>query len=149
MADPTTLDLRSLAPRERHDLIFERLADLATGDTLRLINDHDPKPLRYQLDAECPHQFAWEPVETGPQRWIIDITNTASVVDARPILAAGDEPFHTIMDAAAQITTAGQALVVYAPFEPVPLEGVLAEQGFTHVARELPGGDWQATFTKT
>lgn len=41
-----TLDLRSLAPRDRQPLIFERLAALATSEALRIVNDHDPKPLR-------------------------------------------------------------------------------------------------------
>lgn len=142
-----TLDVRPLPPRERHETIFERLDTLATGETLRLVNDHDPAPLRYQLDATRPHQFRWEYVESGPEEWAIDITSTARVVDARPTLAAGGEPFAEIMDAAAQVGS-GEALVVYAPFDPVPLEGVLGEQGFTYVADELESGDWRVTFTR-
>lgn len=68
-------------------------------------------------------------------------------LDVRPTLAAGGEPFAEIMEAAARVAP-GDALVVYAPFEPVPLEGVLGEQGFTHVADELEGGDWRVTFTR-
>ncbi|GMU80043.1 MAG: hypothetical protein AMXMBFR46_28310 [Acidimicrobiia bacterium] len=142
-----TLDVRPLPPRERHETIFERLDTLAAGETLRLVNDHDPAPLRYQLDATRPHQFRWEYVESGPEEWAIDITSTARVVDARPTLAAGGEPFAEIMDAAAQVGS-GEALVVYAPFDPVPLEGVLGEQGFTYVADELESGDWRVTFTR-
>ncbi len=67
------------------------------------------------------------------------------VVDARPTLAAGGEPFAEIMDAAAQVGV-GESLVVYAPFEPVPLEGVLGEQGFGYVAEELGNGDWRVVF---
>jgi hypothetical protein len=69
------------------------------------------------------------------------------IVDARPTLAAGGEPFAEIMDAAAQVGD-GEVLVVYAPFEPVPLEGVLGEQGFRYVAVEIEGGDWQVTFRR-
>jgi hypothetical protein len=39
-------------------------------------------------------------------------------------------------------------LVVYAPFEPVPLEGVLGEQGFRYVADQIDGGDWRVTFRR-
>lgn len=37
---------------------------------------------------------------------------------------------------------------MYAPFEPVPLEGVLAEQGFDYEAVPLDGGDWRVTFSR-
>lgn len=65
-------------------------------------------------------------------------------VDARPIIAAGGEPFDTIMEAVAALAD-GEELVVLAPFEPVPLEGLLSAQGFSYEAVDL-GGDWQVTF---
>lgn len=142
-----TLDVRPMPPRERHERIFEWLDALRVGDTLRLVNDHDPEPLRYQLDATRPHQFRWEYVERGPEDWAIDITSTARVVDARPTLTAGGEPLADIMDAAARVGD-DEVLVVYAPFEPVPLEGVLGEQGFGYVADQLESGDWRVTFRR-
>ena len=141
------LDVRPLPPRERHERIFSVLDDLAVGSTVRLVNDHDPKPLRYQLDAERPSQFRWQTIEAGPDAWAIDITSRARVVDARPTLARGEEPFAEIMEAAALVGD-DEVLVVYAPFEPVPLEGVLGEQGFRYVADELDGGDWRVTFLR-
>lgn len=139
------LDVRPMPPRGRHEAIFDRLDELGTGDTLRLVNDHDPAPLRYQLDATRPGQFRWSYVDQGPEEWSVDITSTAHVVDARPTLAAGGEPFAEIMEAAGRVAD-GEVLVVFAPFEPVPLEGVLGEQGFGHVADQLDGGDWRVTF---
>jgi uncharacterized protein (DUF2249 family) len=68
-----------------------------------------------------------------------------ATVDARPIIAAGGEPFDTIMSAVATLGE-GEELVVLAPFEPVPLEGVLSSQGFSYEAIDLGGGDWQVTF---
>jgi uncharacterized protein (DUF2249 family) len=68
------LDVRSLIPRERHERIFAELARLAHGGRLRLINDHDPKPLYYQLQAEQPAAFDWEAEEMGPERWVVAIT---------------------------------------------------------------------------
>src|SRR5690606_14285427 len=142
-----TLDVRPMPPAVRHETIFERLDALDTGETLRLVNDHDPAPLRYQLEATRPDQFRWEYVEKGPEEWAVDITKTARVVAARPTLAAGGEPFDEIMAAAAQVG-GGEVLVVYAPFEPVPLEGVLGEQGFRYVADQIDGGDWRVTFRR-
>jgi hypothetical protein len=65
----------------------------------------------------------------------------------RPIIAAGGEPFDTIMAAATSLAD-GEDLVVLAPFEPVPLEGVLGSQGFTYDAAYIGGGDWRVTFRR-
>ena len=70
-----------------------------------------------------------------------------ATVDARPIIAAGDEPFDTIMSAVANLAES-EELVVLAPFEPVPLEGVLSSQGFSYEAVDLGGGDWRVTFRR-
>lgn len=72
------LDVRELIPRERHSTIFARFDALNPGETLRLINDHDPKPLHYQLMAERPGVFVWEPEQQGPEVWVIRIRKTAS-----------------------------------------------------------------------
>ena len=144
----TTLDVRQLAPRDRHQTIFERLGELEAGQTMTLVNDHDPIPLRYQLDAERPDQFSWDYRESGPERWVVDITSRARVFDARPILAAGEEPFAAIMGAAAEVGD-DEVFVVYAPFEPVPLEAVLAEQGFRHVADQIDETTWRVTFLRS
>ncbi len=80
MAEATVVDLdvREMIPRERHSTIFARFDALNAGETLRLINDHDPKPLYYQLMAERPGMFAWEPEQQGPEVWVIRIRKTAS-----------------------------------------------------------------------
>lgn len=72
---------------------------------------------------------------------------TMATVDARPIIAAGDEPFETIMSAVSTLPE-GEELVVLAPFEPVPLEGVLSSQGFSYEPEEIGGGDWLVTFRR-
>ena len=80
MAEATVVDLdvREMIPRERHSTIFARFDALNAGETLRLINDHDPKPLYYQLMAERPGIFVWEPEQQGPEVWVIRIRKTAS-----------------------------------------------------------------------
>lgn len=75
------------------------------------------------------------------------IGGSERIVDARSTLAAGGEPFSEIMEAAAQVEVGG-SLVVFAPFEPVPLEGVLGEQGFGYIAEELENGDWRVEFRR-
>jgi uncharacterized protein (DUF2249 family) len=53
----------------RHEVIFERFDALTAGESFILINDHDPKPLRYQLVAEYPGELLWEYLEQGPEVW--------------------------------------------------------------------------------
>ncbi len=66
-------------------------------------------------------------------------------LDVRPIIAAGEEPFDTIMATVAELP-AGSELIVIAPFEPVPLEGVLSEQGYSFEATALGEGDYKVRF---
>ncbi|ADE04800.1 DUF2249 domain-containing protein [Haloferax volcanii] len=51
MAD-TTLDVRDLPPAERHPKIHAAFDDLDAGESLTILNDHDPKPLFYEMQAE-------------------------------------------------------------------------------------------------
>ena len=71
-----------------------------------------------------------------------------TLFDARPVIAAGGEPFEAIMAAVAALGE-DEELVVLAPFEPVPLEGVLSSQGFRYDAIRFGDGDWQVTFHPT
>jgi uncharacterized protein (DUF2249 family) len=67
------IDVRSLVPAERHAKIFELVNALEPGASFILVNDHDPKPLYYQMEAEYPGQFSWAYVEQGPQVWRVEI----------------------------------------------------------------------------
>lgn len=71
------VDVRSIAPRDRHPLIFDTFASLPVGASFVLVNDHDPRPLYYQLAAEHPEQFDWEYRGTGPDVWCVRICKTA------------------------------------------------------------------------
>lgn len=68
MPVPAVLDVRQLSPRERHPLIFHTFYSLAPRESFLLINDHDPKPLYYQFQAERADEVTWEPKEEGPER---------------------------------------------------------------------------------
>jgi uncharacterized protein (DUF2249 family) len=70
-------DVRSLVPAERHAKIFELVGGLRPGASFVLVNDHDPKPLYYQLEAEYPGQYSWAYVERGPQVWHVEIGKRA------------------------------------------------------------------------
>ncbi|WP_049923304.1 DUF2249 domain-containing protein [Halopiger djelfimassiliensis] len=48
----TRLDVRDIPPVNRHPKIHEAFADLEPGETLTIVNDHEPKPLFYEFQAE-------------------------------------------------------------------------------------------------
>lgn len=73
-----TIDVRSIEPRDRHPLIFNTFENLAPGQFLLLVNDHDPAPLYYQFIAERPDEFTWDYIEQGPEVWQVHITKNLS-----------------------------------------------------------------------
>jgi uncharacterized protein (DUF2249 family) len=75
--EPEVLDVRSLAHAQRHQKIFEVVGELDPGESFILVNDHDPKPLRYQLDAEHPREFSWTYLNSGPTEWRVQIGKLA------------------------------------------------------------------------
>ncbi|HEX5409615.1 MAG TPA: DUF2249 domain-containing protein [Gemmatimonadaceae bacterium] len=71
------LDVRAIPPRDKHPTIFRTFDGLAGGQAMVLINDHDPKPLHYQLMAERPNTFEWTYLAQGPTEWRVKIAKTA------------------------------------------------------------------------
>lgn len=71
------LDVRREAPAHRHELIFDNYHRLAPGEGFVLVNDHDPKPLYYQFEAEHSGQFSWDYLEQGPEVWRVRIGRPA------------------------------------------------------------------------
>ncbi|MHB0867187.1 MAG: DUF2249 domain-containing protein [Thermoleophilia bacterium] len=66
----TVLDVRERPPWERHPLIFSTFDELEQGHWIRLVNDHDPRPLHYQFLHEREGQFEWSSEEKGPREWV-------------------------------------------------------------------------------
>ena len=86
LATLTPLDLRAIAPRERHNRVLDGFAALQTGESLQLLSDHDPQPLRTQFERRCAGQFAWAALEAGPALWRVQLTRTG----ARPAASTSD-----------------------------------------------------------
>ncbi|HEU6455229.1 MAG TPA: DUF2249 domain-containing protein [Roseateles sp.] len=76
-AATTLIDVREIPPRERHPLIFSTFRALAAKDAMELVNDHDPRPLYYQMQAEMPGTFTWDYLDVGPDVWRVRITRQA------------------------------------------------------------------------
>lgn len=69
----SVLDVRIIPPKHKHPSIHEKLHQLAVGEVLTILNDHDPRPLRFELEADYPETFGWEYLESGPETWRVAI----------------------------------------------------------------------------
>ncbi|HEU5419351.1 MAG TPA: DUF2249 domain-containing protein [Streptosporangiaceae bacterium] len=80
------LDVRDLPPARRHATIFDAYTALLPGTGFVLVNDHDPKPLRYQFEAEHAGQFTWDALESGPDVWRVRIGRPAAAAPGKTAL---------------------------------------------------------------
>jgi uncharacterized protein (DUF2249 family)/iron-sulfur cluster repair protein YtfE (RIC family) len=71
--EEANLDVRTMAPARRHAVIFATFEALGPGQAFVLVNDHDPKPLYYQFQAEQPGKFTWTYLEQGPEVWRVRV----------------------------------------------------------------------------
>lgn len=68
--DIVTLDVRQMPPWERHPKIFETFDSLKPNQTLKLVNDHNPKPLHYEFMHEREGQFEWSVEQKDEREWV-------------------------------------------------------------------------------
>lgn len=68
------IDVPTLEPRMKHATIFRVFDTLEAGESLIIHNDHDPKPVYYQLLGERGDIFTWQYLQQGPQFWDIRVT---------------------------------------------------------------------------
>lgn len=73
-----TIDVTVIEPRLKHPTIFEHFDQLGDSEFVIIHNDHDPKPLYYQLLAERGRTFEWEYLMNGPEIWEVRITRLPS-----------------------------------------------------------------------
>lgn len=86
--EATILNVTLLEPRMKLPALLQQLDALAQGDAYCILNDHDPKPLYYQLIAERGHIFSWQYLEQGPQRWLVEIKKHAPGLTVGELAAA-------------------------------------------------------------
>ena len=61
------LDVRPIPGPQRHPQIFGELDTLAVGESLVIKNDHNPVPLRNQVEGLYGSKFEWKYLEEGPE----------------------------------------------------------------------------------
>lgn len=72
------LDVTQIEPRLKHPTIFEHFDALEQGESFIIHNDHDPRPLYYQLLGERGNIFTWDYLEAGPETWQVQLAKPAS-----------------------------------------------------------------------
>ena len=71
---------------ERHPLVFDAFDRLAVGESFIIFNDHDPHPLRMQIDQLREGEMGWEYVVRGPDTYRVRLTRIAPPAgDAGPV----------------------------------------------------------------
>ena len=68
-----TVNATEYPPHLKHKVIFETFDSLKAGESMLLVNDHDPMPLHYQFELERPDIYEWEYIEKGPEWFRIRI----------------------------------------------------------------------------
>jgi len=88
------IDLRAVRGPDRHPTIFRAYAAIAVGESLVLVNDHEPRHLRDEFEVEYPGGHDWECLSAEPGTWRIRIAKRATtplprvVADASALAAA-------------------------------------------------------------
>ncbi|WP_435093103.1 DUF2249 domain-containing protein [Halorubrum sp. N11] len=66
------LDVREIPPVTRHDRIHDAFDEMDAGETLTIVNDHEPKPLFYEMAAEVPSfdEEGYEVRQNAPDEFV-------------------------------------------------------------------------------
>jgi regulator of cell morphogenesis and NO signaling len=72
--DKNYINVTLIEPKLKHPTIFNVFDSLLGGESLTIHNDHDPKPVYYQLLGERGDVFTWQYLEEGPEWWDVRIT---------------------------------------------------------------------------
>jgi uncharacterized protein (DUF2249 family) len=83
------IDLCLMQRAERHPLVFDAFDGLAVGESLVIFNDHDPQPLRMQIEQLREGEMSWEYIERGPVTFRVRVTRIAPPAGRHGAVSAG------------------------------------------------------------
>lgn len=67
MPESVEIDVRSIPKPQRHPMIFAEMDKLPVGGSVVVKNDHNPIPLRGQVEQFYAGEFEWSYLEEGPE----------------------------------------------------------------------------------
>lgn len=71
MTEPRTFDAREVPMIKRIGAVLQAVESLRPGETVMLINDIDPRPLKLKIG----NRYTWDYLEQGPEVYRIKITH--------------------------------------------------------------------------
>jgi CRP-like cAMP-binding protein/uncharacterized protein (DUF2249 family) len=80
-------------------MIFSAFDSLRASESLLLVNDHEPRPLRLQFEELRPGRFTWSPRNLGNDRWEVEIRSVGGTAldNARHIDASVMESVSAVL----------------------------------------------------
>lgn len=126
-AQENILVVYELPPHLKHATIFGKFDEMKPGETLTIHNDHDPKPLFYQLQATRGAIFDWEYLEQGPDLWRIRITKTGRSIEVLNATLLEPRVKHQTIFQKFDSLEPGESFVLYNDHDPRPLYFQLLE----------------------
>jgi len=149
------LNVTLIEPRLKHPTIFDRFDELISGESLVLLNDHDPKPLYYELAAERGEIFSWKYLEQGPELWKVKITrnikSTAKEENILDVTAIEPKLKHPTIFKMFDALEPGETLTIHNDHDPKPLYyQLLGERGNIFTWEYLEEGPqlWRVKISK-
>lgn len=119
-----------------HPILGKVLPRLVTVADAAKIAGVDPQAMLAVMELPGPPKELAHPTTHHDEPRPAWLDGAVVLLDVRPALAAGEEPFAAIMGALRELS-AGHVLTVLAPFEPAPLRRVLGDRGWaSHVCWE-------------
>jgi uncharacterized protein (DUF2249 family) len=160
-ASETLVDVRELPCREKLSLIFQSWTELPVGSSFVLVNEHDPVPVRRQLEANFPGCCTWEYLKVTDDECRIRVMRLAAspntAASARPFRCASEagedpgvldvrgleppEPMLRILEAVERLAPGG-TLTALTERRPVHLLPELEARGIRHESTAQPDGSW-------
>jgi uncharacterized protein (DUF2249 family) len=151
-------DVRAMPPQRRHAVLLETFEALAPDEGFVLVNDHDPKPLSYELRSVWGDTFDWEYSAEGGNEWKVEIVKTeqaaATESEVRTTFDVRDIPKqerHPTIHHRYGTLPAGAAMEIIAPHEPRPLRREFQQRygdGFMWEIQEQERGRCRVRITK-
>ncbi|MEW6295171.1 MAG: DUF438 domain-containing protein [Candidatus Diapherotrites archaeon] len=132
MNNTINLDLRKMMPFKRHTKILETWNNLKEGQTLRIINDHEPKPLHYLFQAEFKGQFEWNYEQKGPKDWVFKIKKIPKQKDKKKEIKELLKKFHSKKAGVKELKKKGRRILKeISPTDLALLEQEMIQEGTT------------------
>lgn len=81
---PVELDVRPIPTWERHTKIVTAFEALEIGAELRIVSDHEPRPLREEFERQYSRRYVWLQRMLGAEHWEVTIRRIAASDNEQP-----------------------------------------------------------------